>query len=487
MNSLIVVTAVLALCRGQPGTRQAFQYSPGSGDTGAMWGGAQAQDWDQGFGGQGDTSGSGFNGGFMQGTNNLGGSGFDQSSHGHGHLESAQVYDPTASGFDPSSGFNPGASFESSGGFGLGSQGFGQTGGFGPGGQGFGQTGGFGPGGQGFGQTGGFVPRSPPSSFDATGGLDSRNQGFSSQGGLGSTEDIHSHLGSLNGGDRSAWQRYQNTQPPEEGYLGAIGGQDGFPAHGGYCGHQECADGGVAAGLGDGMGQGSRSAFEENRRLRQNDDIALYERFTNTGPAFESGFGGATAMGGGLMSGMAGMGTGFQGMGAGMSGMTGGAGMTGFPGLGMTRSSGMPGHTGMGGRGMYAGATSQAGTSDMSRQFPEYMSSFGIPSLTAQGASAHSTAGQHGASSSATSHLGAAHGTSGAPGMTRSFGLGAGSGLGTGSMYRGSLTAGIRGLASRLRPMTMPGVFGGYRSPYGTPRYGGLFRPSYTAPMYRFI
>lgn len=88
--------------------------------------------------------------------------------------------------------------------------------------------------------------------------------------------------------------------PPPEEYLGARGGQNGYPVHGGYCAGERCADGGLAAGVGLGIGSGTAAAFEHRRRSGQNENVRMYEMFAS-GPGSTrgapGGFGGMPSMG----------------------------------------------------------------------------------------------------------------------------------------------------------------------------------------------
>lgn len=69
----------------------------------------------------------------------------------------------------------------------------------------------------------------------------------------------------------------QSSGPPREGYVGARGGENGFPINGGYCSGELCADGGLAAGVANGIGAENAQAFAERRRTGRNQDLAMYE------------------------------------------------------------------------------------------------------------------------------------------------------------------------------------------------------------------
>lgn len=46
---------------------------------------------------------------------------------------------------------------------------------------------------------------------------------------------------------------------------------------GGYCGGDSCSDGGLAAGVGDGIGTGSLAEFLRRRRTGEDEDVRVYE------------------------------------------------------------------------------------------------------------------------------------------------------------------------------------------------------------------
>ncbi|XP_060589631.1 uncharacterized protein LOC132744856 [Ruditapes philippinarum] len=63
-----------------------------------------------------------------------------------------------------------------------------------------------------------------------------------------------------------------------EGYIGARGGTRGFPYMGGFCGGSPmCRDGGLSAGVANGIGVGSLEEFNRRRRTGENKDLSLYE------------------------------------------------------------------------------------------------------------------------------------------------------------------------------------------------------------------
>lgn len=62
------------------------------------------------------------------------------------------------------------------------------------------------------------------------------------------------------------------------GFVRARGGENGFPIHGGFCPGEECADGGLAAGVANGTGTGTLDKFLERKRTGANEDIIAYKR-----------------------------------------------------------------------------------------------------------------------------------------------------------------------------------------------------------------
>lgn len=166
-------------------------------------------------------------------------------------------------------------------------------------------------------------PYGPPA-YSETGGRfsSSMDPGFPGIGG-------HSDFGSTSfpGGSFEGGSSFGSPgQPPPGEYIGARGGQNGYPVQGGYCAGDRCADGGLAAGVGLGIGSGTAGAMEHRRRTGRNEDIRMYEMFA----------GGPGAPGGGPR----GPSSGGMGFGGGMPG--GPPGPPGPPGFG-----GMPGMGGM--------------------------------------------------------------------------------------------------------------------------------------------
>lgn len=69
-----------------------------------------------------------------------------------------------------------------------------------------------------------------------------------------------------------------------EGYVGARGGQNGFPVMGGYCAGEMCADGGQSAGVGNGIGSGTLAEYNRRRQSGETEDVQMYEMFVG-GPS----------------------------------------------------------------------------------------------------------------------------------------------------------------------------------------------------------